>query len=100
MEPKEQRKVDKFIVYAMCAARQALEKREDLIGRRGQVADRLESSVLAMQNMRFDLLRLRSAGVGAVINDLSQATMQARALSRDVDNAIAAASEEIGRAHV
>jgi serine/threonine-protein kinase len=65
----------------------------DLIGRRGQVADRLESSVLAMQNMRFDLLRLRSAGVGAVINDLSQATMQARALSRDVDHVIAAASE-------
>jgi 3-oxoacyl-[acyl-carrier-protein] synthase II len=25
MEPKEQRKVDKFIVYAMCAAKQALE---------------------------------------------------------------------------
>src|SRR4026209_1972397 len=25
MEPKEQRKVDEFIVYAMCAARQALE---------------------------------------------------------------------------
>ena len=66
---------------------------QDLMGRRGQVADRLESSVLAMQNMRFDLLRLRSAGVGAVINDLSQATMQARALSRDVDNVIAAASE-------
>lgn len=66
---------------------------QDLLGRRGQVADRLESSVLAMQNIRFDLLRLRSAGVGAVINDLSQATMQARALSRDVDNAIAAASE-------
>ena len=66
---------------------------QDLMGRRGQVADRLESSVLAMQNMRFDLLRLRSAGVGAVINDLSQATMQARALSRDVDHAIAAASE-------
>jgi serine/threonine-protein kinase len=66
---------------------------QDLMGRRGQVADRLESSVLAMQNMRFDLLRLRSSGVGAVINDLSQATMQARALSRDVDNVIAAASE-------
>jgi serine/threonine-protein kinase len=66
---------------------------QDLMGRRGQVADRLESSVLAMQNMRFDLLRLRSAGVGAVLNDLSQATMQARALSRDVDNVIAAASE-------
>ena len=65
----------------------------DLIGRRGTVADRLESSLLAMQNMRFDLLRLRSAGVGAVVNDLTQATQQARALSRDVDHAIAAASE-------
>jgi serine/threonine-protein kinase len=66
---------------------------QDLIGRRGQVAARLESSVLAMQNMRFDLLRLKSAGVGAVLNDLSQATRAARALSRDVDHAIAAASE-------
>lgn len=66
---------------------------EDLLSRRGTVADRLESSVLAMQNMRFDLLRLRSAGVGAVLNDLSQATMQARALSSDVDHAIAAATE-------
>lgn len=66
---------------------------QDLIGRRGTVADRLESSLLAMQNMRFDLLRLRSAGVGAVVNDLTQATQQARALSRDVDHAIAAASE-------
>jgi serine/threonine-protein kinase len=46
-----------------------------------------------MQNLRFDLLRLRSAGVGAVIGDLTQATQQARALSRDVDMAIAAASE-------
>ena len=25
MEPKEQRKVDEFIIYAMCAARQALD---------------------------------------------------------------------------
>jgi len=66
---------------------------QDLIGRRGLVADRLESSVLAMQNVRFDLLRLRSMGIGAVMNDLSLATQQARALSRDVDHAIAAASE-------
>ncbi len=66
---------------------------EDLIGRRGMVADRLESSVLAMQNMRFDLLRLKSMGIGAVGGDLTMATQQARALSRDVDHAIAAASE-------
>ena len=65
----------------------------DLRGRRGQVASHLESCVLAMQNVRFDLLRLRSAGVAAVLNDLTQATQQAKALSRDVDNAIAAAGE-------
>jgi hypothetical protein len=66
---------------------------QDLIGRRGLVADRLESSGLAMQNMRYDLVRLKASGVGAVINTLSMATQQARALSRDVDHAIAAASE-------
>ena len=65
----------------------------DLRGRRSQVASHLESCVLAMQNVRFDLLRLRSSGVAAVLGDLTQATQQAKALSRDVDNAIAAAGE-------
>ena len=65
----------------------------DLRSRKGQVASHLESCVLAMQNVRFDLLRLRSAGVAAVLGDLTQATQQAKALSRDVDNAIAAAGE-------
>jgi eukaryotic-like serine/threonine-protein kinase len=80
------------------ARRQALLERQrqtiiDLRSRRGQVAGHLESCVLAMQNVRFDLLRLRSAGVAAVLGDLTQATQQAKALSRDVDNAIAAAGE-------
>ena len=65
----------------------------DLRGRRSQVASHLESCVLAMQNVRFDLLRLRSAGVASVLGDLTQATQKAKALSRDVDNVIAAAGE-------
>jgi serine/threonine protein kinase len=65
----------------------------DLRGRRDQVASQLESCILAMQNVRFDLLRLRSADAASALGDLSQATQQARALSRDVDNAIAAAGE-------
>ena len=65
----------------------------ELMERRGKIAARLESSILAMQNLRFDMLRLKSAGVGAVLSDLTQATQQARAISRDVDHAIAAASE-------
>jgi hypothetical protein len=46
-----------------------------------------------MQNVRFDLLRLKSAGVAAVLGDLTHATQQARALSREVDHVIAAAGE-------
>jgi len=64
-----------------------------LIARRHQVEEQLESCGLAMQNLRFDLLRLRSAGVDAALGDLTDATQQARALSRDVDVAIAAAGE-------
>jgi serine/threonine protein kinase len=65
----------------------------DLLTRRQLIEDQIESCVLAMQNVRFDLLRLRSAGVAAVLDDLTQATQQARALSREVDHAIAAAGE-------
>ena len=65
----------------------------EVTGRRQAIADRLESSVLAMQNVRFDLIRVRSAGVGGVVGDLTQATQAARALSRDVDHLIAAAAE-------
>ncbi len=65
----------------------------ELAERRTRIAARLESSVLAMQNLRFDMLRLKSAGVSAVLSDLTSATQQARAISRDVDHAIAAASE-------
>ncbi|HMA42389.1 MAG TPA: protein kinase [Gemmatimonadales bacterium] len=65
----------------------------DLLKRRQIIEQQLESCVLAMQTMRFDLLRLKSAGVAAVLGDLTQATQQARALSRDVDHVIEAAGE-------
>ncbi|MEP6572515.1 MAG: protein kinase [Gemmatimonadota bacterium] len=65
----------------------------DLNGRKDQVANQMESCILAMQNVRFDLLRLRSADAASAMSDLTHATQQARALSRDVDNAIAAAGE-------
>jgi serine/threonine protein kinase len=65
----------------------------DLVTRRRRVEEQIESCVMAMQNVRFDLLRLRSAGVAAVLGDLTNATQQARALSRDVDHVIAAAGE-------
>ena len=65
----------------------------DLRIRHSQVGSHLESCVLAMQNMRLDLLKLKSSNVEEVMGEISQATQQARALSRNVDNVIAAASE-------
>ena len=70
--------------------RQAL---AELVERRVSVEAQFESCVLAVQNVRFDLLRLRSAGVAAVLDDLTSATQQARALSADVEAAIQAAGE-------
>jgi serine/threonine-protein kinase len=65
----------------------------ELMQRREQVEAQFESCALAIQNVRFDLLRLRSAGVGAALSDLTSATQQARALSADVEAAIGAAGE-------
>jgi serine/threonine-protein kinase len=72
---------------------QQLQRCKELNAQRAQFADRFESCVLAMQNVRLDLMRLKQSGVGAVLNGLTMATQQARALSRDVDNAIGAAAE-------
>jgi serine/threonine protein kinase len=72
---------------------QQLQRCKELQAQRLQFADRFESCVIAMQNVRLDLMRLKQSGVGAVLNGLTMATQQARALSRDVDNAIGAAAE-------
>jgi serine/threonine-protein kinase len=65
----------------------------ELIQRRERVEAQFESCVLAVQNVRFDVLRLRSAGVAAVLDDLTSATQKARALQLDVEAALAAAAE-------
>lgn len=65
----------------------------ELSGRRKAIAERFESTVLAIQNVRYDLMRVRTSGIGGVVGTLTQATQAARALSRDVDHLIAAASE-------
>ncbi len=83
--PERERRLD-----LMTRQRQTL---ADLVGRREKVEAQFESCALAIQNMRFDLLRLRSAGVGAVLDNLTMVTQQAKALAIDVNAAIDAASE-------
>jgi hypothetical protein len=65
----------------------------DLAARREQLQARLDSAALLLQNMRLDLLALRSAGVQSAINDVTTATQEARALSRDIQIALEAARE-------
>ena len=65
----------------------------ELVKRREKLEAQFESSVLAVQNVRFDMLRLRSAGVANVMDDLTRATQQAQALSIDINAAIGAAGE-------
>ena len=84
-EPERERRLD-----LMRRQRQTL---IDLIGRRTKVEAQFESCALAIQNVRFDLLRLRSAGVSAVLDNLTMVTQQAKALAIDVDAAIDAAGE-------
>ena len=64
-----------------------------LQAQRQEAMQNLESCYLAMQNLRFDLLRLKSSSINEVLGELTQVTQQARALSRDVDHAIIAADE-------
>ncbi len=67
--------------------------RTDLDAQQFQTAERLESALLMMQNLRLEVLRIKDRGIGAMENSLGHATQQARALSRDVDRAISAAAE-------
>src|SRR5690606_4451012 len=65
----------------------------DLVDKRDRMAEQFRSCALAIQNLRFEVLRLREKGIGAVGTELNQATQQARALSRDIEMAIGAAAE-------
>jgi hypothetical protein len=65
----------------------------DLLERRRALANQLESASLALQNLKLDLLKLRSAGVGTALEDVTSATREARALSRDISNLLEAADD-------
>jgi serine/threonine protein kinase len=65
----------------------------DLLERRRTLASQLESASLMLQNLKLDLLKFRSSGLGSQIEDNTSATQEARALSRDIGHAVQAAEE-------
>ena len=65
----------------------------DLLERRRTLLDQLESASLTLQNIKLDLLKLRSAGVSSAMEDVTSATREARALSRDIASLLEAADD-------
>ena len=65
----------------------------DLLDRRQALANQLESAALMLQNLKLDLLKLRSSGVGSSIEDVTSATQEARALSQDIGHIIEASDD-------
>jgi serine/threonine-protein kinase len=68
----------------------------ELMEKRTTLAAQLESAQLVLLLIMLDLIKLRSKGVGAAIGEVSNATQEARALSRDIQYALDAAAEVRG----
>ena len=69
---------------------------QELIAQRAILARQLDSAALALGTLRLDLVRFRASGHQASLRDLTLATQQGRALSRDIGNALAA-MDEVGK---
>ena len=65
----------------------------DLLERRNALLNQMESAALALENLKLDLVRFRSAGVSSALEDVTSATREARAVSRDIGLMLDAADE-------
>ena len=69
---------------------------EELIERRALLARQLDSAGLALGNLRFDLIKVGSSGLKSGLVDVTTATQEARALSREIGLVLEAAAETRG----
>ena len=56
----------------------------------------MDNAGLALGNLRLDLIKFRSSGLESALSDVSSATQEARALSREIGAALEAAAEVRG----
>jgi serine/threonine-protein kinase len=66
---------------------------EELVQRRATLARQLDSAGLALGNLRLDLIKVRSSGLQSALSDVTSATQEARALSREIGMVLEAAAE-------
>lgn len=64
-----------------------------LAARRETMQRQLDSAAMALRSLRFDIVKLRTLGVDASVTDITSATQEARALSRDLGYVLDAAEE-------
>lgn len=73
--------------------RRQRETLDEIASRRLALSRQLENVGLALGNLRLDLIKLRSSGLQSALADVSSATQEARALSRDIGAVLEAAAE-------
>ncbi|HEX4467995.1 MAG TPA: protein kinase [Gemmatimonadaceae bacterium] len=66
---------------------------DELIQRRLTLTRQIDNAALALGNLRLDLIKLRSSGLQSAMSDVSMATQEARALSREISAVLEAAAE-------
>jgi serine/threonine protein kinase len=66
---------------------------EALLARRDTLLRQLDSAGLALGNLKLDLMRLGSSGIQSAMAEVSTATQEARALSREIAMVLDAADE-------
>ncbi|HYC52131.1 MAG TPA: serine/threonine-protein kinase [Gemmatimonadaceae bacterium] len=66
---------------------------ESLAQRRMALSRQMDNAGLALGNLKLDLMRLRSSGLQSALSDLSNATQEARILSREIGAVLEAAAD-------
>jgi serine/threonine protein kinase len=105
LDPRLTEEIDAHIVAAQGDAtsaegqrRLALLRRQrqsydELLERRATLTRQLDNAGIALGSLRLDLIKLRSSGLGSALSDVSNATQEARALSREIGAVLDAAAE-------
>jgi serine/threonine-protein kinase len=65
----------------------------ELAEHRATLAQQLDNAVLMLGNLRLDVVKLRTSGLHAGLSDVSSATQEVRALSREIGLMLEAAEE-------
>jgi len=66
---------------------------DDIEERREALVRQLDGAGLALRNLRLDLVKLRSSGMQSALSDVTNATQEARALSKEIGTLLGAAEE-------